>query len=830
MSLKTYIDQIFADNTNYTNPGQAVNQASSLSALSSDLYTESKRFIYELLQNADDSPSENTPIKVWVKIFNEELVVAHSGRPFSTRDLHGICNVNNGTKKQDSTKTGYKGIGFKSVFGQSERVMIFTNNEYFRFDSSYLHTWAWDGTQIDWEKEHDRKFEFPWQIIPIYTLTNEVYEPIHKFLKDVNASVATIIKLKNTKETTQAIQELSQRLNMFLFLKNISEINFDVTEPISVEINREQANKITLKKNKEIESDWLINIISLTVPNEVKRILKDERNIPEKLINAESVELILASKVGNDGIVKLSKQDRLLYSYLPTDETKYSLPVLVNTSFLTTTNRESLHTDSKWNQWLFKTMAIEIFMWISKLVNTEFQFQAYQLIPEETFSNELGQKFNEGIKDALQNIPFVISRDGQLVKIEDAIIDFTFLSEKFFVGESSIKSFIDAGTISNKKFVKNTGFGSDFKKLGAASFEWKNFHAFITSTSFISNHTVDHNIELIKHLKDLCEHQKNTEITKESLRKSPFIWDHKNCLKTPTQVCFPSADDQNWNNPQSDLSFLNQTLQNWLIKEPEVRAWLEILGMTEKTDITYISQTILPQIDSFVVPRNAIQTIQELFNLYRKGDLKEDLIKQLSRIKLLTNNGSLLPAENCYLSDFYGPRLQIEETLELDIFVNKSYCLRNIEKNEWKRFFVILGVQEGISIVLNAEKKSKEELINNNFIDGYFKTEDKKFAPAFSTFTADVFKNTLTLSYIQFAESNFKFAVKFWQDFLLNYEPEAINSPAIAFWGYIGRPGRVSGDEVENYIPWYIKNIKCIPTINEEIGRASCRERVYGRV
>lgn len=71
-----------------------MNQASSLSALSSDLYTESKRIIYELLQNADDSPSENMPVKVWVKIFNEELVVVHSGRPFSTCDLQGICNVN----------------------------------------------------------------------------------------------------------------------------------------------------------------------------------------------------------------------------------------------------------------------------------------------------------------------------------------------------------------------------------------------------------------------------------------------------------------------------------------------------------------------------------------------------------------------------------------------------------------------------------------------------------------------------------------------------------------------------------------------------------------
>ncbi len=54
-----------------------------------------------------------------------------------------------------------------------------------------------------------------------------------------------------------------------------------------------------------------------------------------------------------------------------------------------------------------------------------------------------------------------------------------------------------------------------------------------------------------------------------------------------------------------------------------------------------------------------------------------------------------------------------------------------------------------------------------------------------------------------------------------NYFPENINTPAIAFWGYDGRAGQRSGDEVGNYIPWVIKNIECIPVISEECKIAS---------
>ena len=820
MSLKADIEKIFVDNTNYANPSQAVNQASSLNALSADLYTDSKRFIYELLQNADDSSQNSDAVKVWIKIFDDNLVIAHSGSPFTARDFQGICNVNNGTKKSDLTKTGYKGIGFKSVFGQSDTVTIYTKDEYFRFDASYSFEWKWEESKTIWENNNDRKFQFPWQIIPIYTEVKEVLEPINQFLRKNNANVATIIQMKNVNETSQAAQNLSQNLNMFLFLKNICEINFDITESITVKIDRTRKDRITLQKGNSPKVDWLINTISITVPNDVKAVLQDERNIPEKLLKADSVELSLAAKVGSDGITKLSNQEKLLYSYLPTDEIKYSLPVLVNTSFLTTANRESLHTDSKWNQWLFKTIAIEIFKWISELVNTGFHFQAYQLIPKETITDELGKKFNEGIKDALKNIPFVISREGQLIKIEDTIVDFTYLSEKNFIGEEPIKKFIDKDKAKeigcSKQFAKSSNFLYEFKRLGASCFEWNHLQSFLSSTYFTNSHTTAYNIELIKHFKKLCESDKVKEISNEVLMRLPFIWDHKNCINYPYQVCFPTADDQNWDNPNSDLSFLHRELQSWLLEDPESRHWLENLGVKEKTDITYITQTVMPKIDSYITPQNALQTIRDLFSLYRKGNLKEDLIRQLSRIKLLTQRDSLCPAKDCFLSDYYKPRLEIEKIIEKDIFVNESYCANGLEKDEWKRFFKIIGVQEGISTLSYPNSISRLDLINAEFKGNYFETKDKKFTPFQTTFTADCFSDVISMNYIQLTENSPKFAFEFWSDYIENYSPDIIKAPAIAYWGYENRPGRTSGDKVENYVQWFVKNIQCIPTLSEK--------------
>ncbi len=87
MSLEKDVELIFEKNTGYAEPEHAINQAESLKSLSIDLYTDSRRFIYELLQNADDSAVANKHVKVGIRLFNDFLVIAHTGKPFDKRDL-----------------------------------------------------------------------------------------------------------------------------------------------------------------------------------------------------------------------------------------------------------------------------------------------------------------------------------------------------------------------------------------------------------------------------------------------------------------------------------------------------------------------------------------------------------------------------------------------------------------------------------------------------------------------------------------------------------------------------------------------------------------------
>ena len=811
INLKAKIEKIFQDNIKYANPNQAVNQADSLDALSKDLYADSKRFIYELLQNADDSAVGDIFVNVWIKIIDNKLIVAHSGKPFDERDIQGICNINNGTKKSDITKTGYKGIGFKSVFGQSQKVIIFTNSEYFKFDADYKHDWKWEESSQDiWEKENDRKFQYPWQIIPIYLQPNEIETNIHEYLQSVKATVATVIELKNNKDIIDSLKELSQKTNMYLFLKKISNIFFDTEQSVNISIDRKADGVIHLKCNNN-QSTWLSKTFETSIPEEIKKALSCDPNIPDKFKNIEKVDLTLSAQVKDGSIVKLHHTEKLLYSYLPTDETKYNLPVLVNASFLTTANRESLHVDSIWNQWLFTQIGTKLFEWIAELVHSEYQYQAYNLLPNKIISNTLGEQFNKAMDIALETIAFVTVKNGNLVKIKDSIIDFTFLSDKDYVGEEPIKKLLKA---EDKYFTTNTGFGQKLKELGATPFEWKNVANLLSSDFFKKNQSPKKNIDLINHFYYLNNHESFNDLKTEDIKKISFILDHKGILCVPQQICFPSVEDTKWNDQTTTLSFVHEDIQIWLRNKPDIKNWLESLGVTEKTDTTYIEQIIIPNIKTYITNENAISAMQDLFRLYEKGDLKKDLIERLSTIRLLTKNGSLKPANECHLSNLYDPRFAIEEILDFDIFVNNKYCIDENNRSSWKHFFKMMGVKESTTIISNPQKINKKYFINAGYKSEYFNTDDKVFKPFQSTFTADTFSNITTINYIEDTQVSIKFSFEFWKDFIANNEPSEILNDVTAFWGHEGKAGRINGDQVSNYIPWYIKNIACIPAID----------------
>ena len=95
----------------------AANQAQSLKIISSDIYTEAERFIFELIQNAVDSyvDTAEESLDIRMELRDGYLVFMHNGKAFSDRDVEGICGIGNGSKGNDSKKIGYKGIGFDVI-------------------------------------------------------------------------------------------------------------------------------------------------------------------------------------------------------------------------------------------------------------------------------------------------------------------------------------------------------------------------------------------------------------------------------------------------------------------------------------------------------------------------------------------------------------------------------------------------------------------------------------------------------------------------------------------------------------------------------------------
>ncbi len=216
MQNKEFIDLLSHSNSNYNNPEQAITTANLCETISRDINTDSQRFIYELLQNADDASSESGILDIRVDFVGDYVVVSHKGEPFSKIDIESISSAGDGTKAGDSTKTGFKGIGFKSVFSHSNFVIIKSGNFCFKYDKQYwVNHWnnAW-GLQNEWKAERksknkDENLKMPWQIIPIWTdLLNELNDL--SVFQEYN--VSTIIRYDKIERLKKALNDLRNYL------------------------------------------------------------------------------------------------------------------------------------------------------------------------------------------------------------------------------------------------------------------------------------------------------------------------------------------------------------------------------------------------------------------------------------------------------------------------------------------------------------------------------------------------------------------------------------------------------------------------------------------
>ena len=100
-----------------------------IKTLLTELYPENAHFIFELLQNAEDKLAN----EVKFLLQHDRLVVEHNGpQLFSLNDIEAITSIGKSPKRNDTTKIGKFGVGFKSVFAYTNTPEIHSGHFHFR--------------------------------------------------------------------------------------------------------------------------------------------------------------------------------------------------------------------------------------------------------------------------------------------------------------------------------------------------------------------------------------------------------------------------------------------------------------------------------------------------------------------------------------------------------------------------------------------------------------------------------------------------------------------------------------------------------------------------
>ena len=192
-----------------------------------DLYPDNAHFIYELLQNAEDTKAS----EVQFVLNTDSIEFEHNGSQlFSISDVESITSIGNSPKKDDPTSIGKFGVGFKAVFAYTSTPEIKSGEYHFRIrDLVVPDTEGLFPRTLDENRTH---FFFPF---------NNPQKPAEKACAEIEKS----------------LRQLDE--GALLFLKNIRKIEYRLPDSKSGSLERmekdEDRIEISVRRPKSIVPD-----------------------------------------------------------------------------------------------------------------------------------------------------------------------------------------------------------------------------------------------------------------------------------------------------------------------------------------------------------------------------------------------------------------------------------------------------------------------------------------------------------------------------------------------------------------------------------------------
>ena len=806
------IEDIHKRKTTFPAPEEAIDKANACNALSRDIYTDNTRFIYELLQNADDASCKSGSLTFNLEFVGDYLIVSHKGKAFDVNDVESICSIGDGSKSADSEQTGFKGIGFKSVFAYSDLVIIKSGDFCFKFDKEESNNF-WDdkwGNKCSWQqmrrsKAKTDKVSMPWQIIPINTDIPQVI-PVNKFS---GYTVSTIIKCKKVAELKESVQELFSSAQLILFLRS-KNVNVIVNTGSLLQIEKKTTNDITtISKNGEEISQWLMHTtIPFDVPSHIREQMEEDKDhYPEKLREATKASISFAISLEKGKIKKLDNETKNIYSFLQTDVNSYDFPFIVNSNFITNAGRQNLHQDYVWNQWLFEEMPKQYLTWIAQIAKDgKYGLAFLKVIAKKSGAyEELGRAYDKGMADALATIS-ILPNNGTLLKVSEAVFDKTLISD--YIDKNVVIDYLctkdDKYRLSKLLDNGYMPYHTKLDNLGVMVFKEEELKELISSETFANAQNETENVKLIKFLSHRYDLVDDKEETISWLQLTPFLLSDNGILLTPKQLCFPNITA----NENNDVDIFSKTVYNSLSND-EI-SWLRQIGVSDISDTSLIDTGKL-FVAGFITTNNVLTITNYIFSLFRQGQITDEHYSKLRELKVLSTNGNLIYAENSYFSSAYSPKLDIEqEYKKKDWYLSYEYVTSDDSLKDWKYFFEKIGVSQNVVIespdiklgswlVLDSISEIRKEYLRQLFTE-------LKTIPGEWDWEGRAYAKFNSIKILDEAIENYTFASKVWNAIFNNdnLDRDLLFSDISVRKYYTW--------ERKSYTSWLVENKKVIPT------------------
>ena len=710
---KNFIEKLQRERTDYKYASQVRTIAKSLIQLSVGIYTEPERFVYELLQNSVDAFSDtgNDSLEILIKAYPDKFIFMHNGKPFDEKDVEGICDVGNGTKANDSKKIGYKGIGFKSVFMPSvSHVSIISGPFCFEFNKekalSLMPTFPSSEGVLG-------PNDVPWQVIPIDA-------PQLQEMNEPGFNVTTIVFTQEADKIGSRIEDLFSDLQFLLFLKsNNVSIRFERNGHYVFSVGKKQVDGIsdnmpmvTLYKNGQAQSTWMLYAKDVVVPLEVKTALEHDFNTPDKLKGADNVEISFAVQTIANEVVPLKNTS--VFTFLPTSYRGLRQPFLINSNFITDAGRQQLHQESEWNKLIFRKIPELYLDFVSKFSRDYANYT--DVLPTIYPDNDtLVGVYRSELQKAFDSIAFVPNRSGtSLLKLKDVLVDKTGISKGIIPIDKMLKHLNNKNNtgLTIDSFVDNEGIeGYAYNYINL--FDSNDLVQLLSDSDITSGISVQDDIKLIHFLHNHFEQPSNQIGSyRDALSDTSILYDEEGRLRRPNELFFPS-NFQEQNEEASNVAILNNDINDNIKSDSSMISWLKSLGMRELSNMSFIE--FLFDNPSYITSKNALSIGRFLFNVWKQDNFleKESYAEEIRNLCFLAKDGQLRPICNLYLGSMYRP----EDDMEIihpqtDLYISDDYP-EGADVEDWSFFLKKCGAIHRIGI---SEKDYSTSELGFSFI------------------------------------------------------------------------------------------------------------------